>query len=104
MDYVHVDGADLQAMYKDNKSGPGLGFGPKFSPSDFTELSRRSGISVDDFKVAWGSIYLHRLSGGLLQRKVFSRSIGMHEYLTIVPLGDWRVVHYGGKRAIGSGL
>ena len=21
----------------------------------------------------------------------------MHEYLTIVPLGDWRVVHYGGK-------
>ena len=34
----------------------------------------------------------------LLQKKVFSRASGSHEYLTIVPEGNWRTVEHGAEK------
>ena len=87
MEHVNIDGSDLMKYV-----GTGTGHGEKFSTSDINELSRRSGIPTNKLNEAWGTIDKYRLRGGLLQRAIFSRSTGAHEYLTVVPDGDWRVV------------
>ena len=47
---------------------------------------------------AFGTLTSYRLRGGLLQRSVFSRTLGEFEYLTVVPSGDWRTVEVGGVK------
>ena len=74
----------------------GHGYGSKFGDSDLTELSRRSGISKSKLQEALGTIKLYRLKDGLLQRSTLMRSTGSHEFLTVIPEGDWRAVEYGG--------
>ena len=94
LDFLKIEGIDLKSQFNNTGSGHGL----KFGISDLVELSRRSGISVDKLKEAWGLLGLYRLAGGLLQRRVFMMSSGTYEYLTIVPQGDWRSIDHGASR------
>ena len=91
MDFVNVAGSDLRASF-------GSGSGSKFSETDLAELSRRSGISTSSLREAWGEIAKYKLTGGLLQRQVYARSTGTHEFLTVIPEGDWRTVEHGVQR------
>ena len=88
--FVSIDGADIR------KDVVGTGQGPKFEQSDLAELARRSGVATHRLKEAMGQLDQYRLRGGLLHRKVYMRSTGSYEYLTVVPAGDWRTVEFGG--------
>ena len=93
-DFINVNGNELKQQLPDS----GSGYGTKFSESDLNELGRRSGISLPKLKEAWGMIGFYRLAGGLLQRSIYSRTLGAYEFLTVVPEGDWRTVQHGGEK------
>ena len=94
VDFINVNGSELKQQLPDS----GSGYGTKFSESDLSELGRRSGIPLPKLKEAWGMIDFYRLAGGLLQRSIFSRTLGAYEFLTVVPEGDWRTVQHGGEK------
>lgn len=95
-DFVDIEGADIKAEI-DEASRPGTGFGRRFGETDVSELSRRTGIAVDKYRQAMDNISEYRLNGGLLQRKMFCRSLGSHEWFTLVPDGPWRTVELSGQ-------
>ena len=55
-----------------------------------------TGISLTKFEEAWGGLRHYRLYQGLLQCRVFVRSSGLFEWLTVIPEGDWRTVEFAG--------
>ena len=92
LDFVDVLGSDLV------ERNPVTGVGPRFNDTDLSELARRSGIALPKLREAYGTLKQYRLFGGLLQKLVFSRTSGAHEFLTVIPDGDWRTVEFGGAR------
>ncbi len=69
-----------------------------FRGPQLSELSRRTGIAVTQFQDALATLKDYRLSGGLLQRTIYSRTTGTFEFLTVVPNGDWRTTEVGGVK------
>ena len=89
LDFVSVSGNDVHAAHVANDA--------YFRPSRLAELSRRSGIPVPKFNEALGEIKAYRLHGGLLQKLVYSKTVGNPEYLTVIHMGNWRSVEYAGE-------
>ena len=53
-------------------------------------------VAIPRLKEAMADVVDYRLRGGLLQRKVYIRSTAKHEFLTVIPVGGWRTVEFGG--------
>ena len=95
-DFVDISGSDVKEQI-DAKT-PQSGFGPRFGDTELKELSRKTGLEFVKLRQALGSIAEFRLSGGLLQRLVYSRSLGAFDWLTVVPEGPWRTVEFNGVK------
>ena len=91
VDFVNVNGADVV------QDTVGTGFGNKFGDVTLRELSRKSGIAMDKLDEARGQLKYYRLQGGLLQKSVYCKELGTHEFLTVIPEGSWRSVEYAGE-------
>ena len=77
------------------------GHGKRFGLRDISDLVSRTGIKEADFAEALGHLKTYRLHQGLLQRSLYVASTGSHEWLTVIPDGDWRTVSHGtGKRRL----
>ena len=96
IDFVEVNGADLDLQ--PTGRAVGSGYGPKFGETDLAELSRRSGIGLNNLKEACGQLKSYRLHGGLLQKSIYDRTAGNYHYFTIVPEGSWSSLELGGKK------
>ena len=90
--YINVDGGAAR------NTTLSLGFGERFGDRDLGELSRRTGIPLATFMESLGTLSQYRLFGGLLQRSVYQRSSGQYEWLTVIPMGDWRTVDHGATK------
>ena len=84
--YAEIDGSVLAGESK-----------KLFNDSYLGQVSRRTGIKLESFREALGTLEHYRLQGGLLQKSVFSRAIGTHEYMTVIPEGIWRTVEHAGS-------
>ena len=89
IEFISIDGKELQKVWLDDAA---------FREKDLSELSRQTGIEIAKFKEAFGMLDKYRLQHGLLQRSVYSKLTGGHEFLSVIPEGDWRTVEYGGER------
>ena len=92
---LNIKGEDAKYVLPD---AAGTGHGSFLSQADINELSRRTGIKNERFQQALGTLHVYRIFSGLLQRKVFQRSTGQQEFLTIIPDADWRTVEFAGER------
>ena len=50
---------------------------------------------IERLREALGTAKDYRLFGGLLQYRRYSQSSGIHEWFTVIPMGNWRTVQFG---------
>ena len=65
--------------------------------AELGEISRRTGIPKDQLSEAVGNLRKYRFSSGLLQYRVFLKNTGTHEWMTVIPDGDWRAITHGAE-------
>ena len=90
--FINVSGEEV-------RSNPVLtGKGYRYGAAELSELHRRTGIPIDKFNEASGFLQYYRLQGGLLQKRIFLKSVGGFDWVTVIPEGDWKTLEMSGTK------
>ena len=92
---MRIDGSDIKGFAD---ADPTIALEPMLTSADLPIISKKTGIDLKPLREALGTVQHYRLRCGLLQKCVFVREIGGHEFLTVIPDCDWKSTERNGEK------